>query len=386
MKKIVPKAGLAAVKKYLPVILIVIATVISIIVINQTPIHKTSVRNGSYYEKGIVTEVTGSNLITDEISGMLTGTQDIQVKITTGKFKDQIYEVKNYANYTHNVVCKEGTKLILAIDEAQNEVLLNVYTYDRTGVLTVFFVIFCGVLCIIGGKKGLKSLFALLYTFACVLFLFIPMMYKGVSPVLASILIAVLSTFVTMYLIDGWNAKTISSIAGTIICVSLAGLISSIVGGFANINGFTLDDTDALVVAARSNDIKIHGILFAGILISSLGAIMDVTMSIASSLNEVYVNSPRMNRKQLFQSGMNVGRDMMGTMSNTLILAFTGGAITSIMLFFSYEITLYEIFSMPSMVTEIIQGLSGCLAIFLAVPIVSLLSSGLLTRKHKTRH
>jgi len=382
-KKIIELISLNLPKKDLPVTIIVILTLVVAYFVNTTPIIKVNSgqRNGVYYEKAVVTEVVNEELETEELSKTKIGLQNLKVKITSGDMKGEILDILNQATYMYNVVCNVGTKLIVQISVSGDIKMANVYTYDRSLPLIVFIGIFFLVLCIIGGKKGVKSLVGLLYTFFCVMYLFIPLLYKGVSPILASILLAVISTFVTMLLIGGWNTKTISAITGTILCVSFAGIISTIAGFFLNISDFTMGETEELMLAVRRSGLNIKGVMFASILIASLGAIMDVCMSVASSVNEVYTVNSKITRKELFRSGINVGRDMMGTMSNTLILAFTGGFLTAILILASREVTINELLSMPSIVTEIVQGLSGSIGIFFAVPIVSVISSYLTTNR-----
>ena len=108
---------------------------------------------------------------------------------------------------------------------------------------------------------------------------------------------------------------------------------------------------------------------------------MDVSMSIASTINEINEKSPDLTRKELFKSGINVGRDMMGTMSNTLILAFTGGAISTLITFYSYNMHYNQVINMYSIGIEIMQGISGSLAVIYTVPLVSFISAVLLKKK-----
>lgn len=370
-------------KKYilttiLPVVLVILATLTSIYFINQKSDITFGNNKGVAYEKAVVVNVLKENLSEADISGAQTGTQEVEVKITSGEYKGRTFQTTNYATYAYNVVCKPGTRVIVTINTAQNLQVVNVYTYDRSMPIYILIGVFALVLCLIGGWKGFKSLMGLAFTFVCIIFVFIPLLYRGISPIWAAVLLAVAATFVTMMLIDGWNAKTVSAIIGTILCVSIAGVISTVAGYFANINGFTMADTEDLVVIARQTGLQLRGILFASILISSLGAIMDVCMSVASSLNEIYEHNPQMNRFQLFKSGINVGRDMMGTMSNTLILAFTGGSLTSLIMLKAYGISFNQLFSSPGITTEIIQGMAGSLGVFLAVPIVAAIASQLL--------
>jgi len=367
-------------KRFIPSVIFFSVLLISIILINKTPIPKTNVRNGVFYEKAVVTQIIKSELQLDELSGFQTGRQDIKVKITSGEYKGREFETVNYASYSDNVTCNNGTKLIVSLHISGELTTVSIFTYDRTTPLIVLLIVFSLTLCVIGGKKGFKTLLSLVFTFVGIIYLFIPLLYMGVSPVLASILLSVASAAVTLCLIDGWNAKTISAIIGTVICVSLAGALSSISGYFANISTFNIADMDEMTVVLNQSNLNIDGLLFSIILIACLGAVMDICMSVSSTLNEIYINNPEMSEKSLFKAGMNVGKDMMGTMANTLILAFAAGYLTSVIILSSYDITLYEIFSMPQIVSEIIQGISGSIGVFSAVPVVSFIASRMIGR------
>lgn len=367
--------------KIITLLVIIVFIAVAFYLSNNTEINKVQTRDGIYYDKAVVTKVLDENLEIHEETGFLTGTQEIEVLISSGELKGSTFELTNYANYIHNIVCEEGSKLIISISESGDLKIASVYTYDRTGPLILLMIIFCLVLCIIGGRKGVKSLLALVFTFVNIFFILVPLVYRGVSPIFAAIMIVIITTIVTLTLIDGWNAKTISAIIGTVICVIIAGGFATFAAEIAKVTDYMMHESDELMVITRQNNLDIEGILFASILISSLGAIMDTCISIASTINEVYENNPKITKSALFKSGINVGRDMIGTMSNTLILAFTGGYLATIIVLSARDITLYEIFSMPSVAIEIIQGVSGSIGIFLTVPIVALIASRLVVGK-----
>ena len=140
-----------------------------------------------------------------------------------------------------------------------------------------------------------------------------------------------------------------------------------------------VDDVENLIYIGEMTNIRIGELMFAGILISALGAVMDVAMSVASSINEIHDKSPHLSRRELWQSGINVGKDMMGTMSNTLILAFAGGSINTFIYIYSYNYNYYQVLNMYSIGIEIIQGVSGTLGVILTVPLVSWITSRALT-------
>ena len=207
------------------------------------------------------------------------------------------------------------------------------------------------------------------------------MIYKGVSPILSAVLVVVFTTIVTMCMVDGISRKSLTAMAGTILGVIFAGIFAWIFGKAAIISGYNVSDIENLVYVGEMTDIKIGELLFAGILIAALGAVMDVGMSIASTLNELKEKNPDMNARELFISGMNVGRDMMGTMTNTLILAFTGGSINTLVFIYAYDYQYQQIINMYSVGIEIMQGLSSSLGVILAVPCTSFLGAKMFGKK-----
>ena len=152
-------------------------------------------------------------------------------------------------------------------------------------------------------------------------------------------------------------------------------------GRFTKISGYNVSDIEQLEYVAQMTDVKIGELLYAGILISALGAIMDVSMSVSSSIHEIALRAPGLDRRELFLSGIRVGRDMMGTMSNTLILAFTGTSINMLVFLYSYGYSANQIINMYSIGIEIIQGISATMGVILTVPLSSYINAVLLTSK-----
>lgn len=170
---------------------------------------------------------------------------------------------------------------------------------------------------------------------------------------------------------------------GTICGVVVAWIIAVIFGHFAHINGYNVDEIETLIYVGQVSNIDIGGILFSGILISLLGAVMDVAMSISSSLHEIQCNAPHITRKELFHSGMTIGRDMIGTMSNTLILAYVGSSINLVVILYAYNYSVHQILSMYSIAIEIMSGIAGTMGIILTVPFTSFICALLLKRKEE---
>ena len=305
---------------------------------------------GQKYEKAVVTKIIKDNLAED---GSRYGTQKVLVKMTTGTYKGKEKEAINPSGTLFGADCKVGTRIIVIVNKSGSNAGFTVYSQDRTMAIYGFALIFAAVVCAIGGKKGVYAILSLVFAFACIIGIMFPMMYQGISPILLTILVAVLTTIVTLGLLGGYSTKTAAAILGTAAGVVIAA-IAAIVFGKA-----------------------------AGIIISALGAVMDVGMSIASTIQEIYETDKTLSMKRLFISGINVGRDMMGTMTNTLIFAYVGGAMSTLVINYAYDLSYRQLANSYVIGIEIMQGLSGSIGVVLTVPITAVIASFLVSRKEK---
>ena len=212
------------------------------------------------------------------------------------------------------------------------------------------------------------------------------MIYWGISPIFAAVVVAVLTTFVTMYLIGGLSSKSVTSMIGTVAGVGISAVLAVLFGRLTGISGYNVSDIEQLEYVGQMTDVRIGELLYAGILISALGAVMDVAMSVASTISEIHYRNPELSRKELFTSGIRVGKDMMGTMSNTLILAFTGSSINTLVFMYVYGYTSTQITNMYSIGIEVIQGISSTMGVILTVPIVSVICAWHLKTKKRDQN
>ena len=201
------------------------------------------------------------------------------------------------------------------------------------------------------------------------------MIIRGVDPIIASVIVVIISTVVTLISLNGWSKKSIIAGISCIICTVIAGLIAFTIGDISNVSSFNTLETEDLVYIATNTKLKIHNLFFAGILIASVGAIMDTTMSIASSVSEIKAINPNIKEKQLYKSAMNIGMDIMGTMTDTLILAFTGSSINTLIILYMYKVQYLHMINMDILVVEVIQGLSVSIAVTLSIPITAFIAS-----------
>ena len=338
---------------------------------------------GAEFYNGVITEIIEEDLNKDPIlDGVEIGYQKVVAKVTEGQYKDNTYEIKNNISRLYNYKVEEGTKVVLILYKQNNgNMIWDVYGYYRSSMIYVLAGIFIIVVIIIGGVKGIKSLVSLMFTLVTVIFLMLPLMFRGVEPMLAAVVSATLSIIVTLSLVSGINKKTVTAIIGTISGVVISGIIAYIFGELTHSSGMTMNDTESLIYIAEGTNLKVKGIMFAGILIASLGAVMDVAMSISSSLFEIYEVNKNIKQIDLFKSSMNIGKDIIGTMTNTLILAFAGGSITTLILIFAANMPYNKFINLEVLAIEIIQGLAGSIGIVLSVPITAVVGSYLCRKK-----
>ena len=366
------------------VIIIMLITIIAAGFFNQYLAKDYSrVNNDSTdFVSGKIVEITSSNLEYDQDLKINLGKQVVVVEILEGKSAGKRVEIDNYLTAAHNVEVAIGSKVIISADEPDGiDSYYTVYNFDRGLGMIIFTCVLLLVIIAIGRGKGVKAILGLAYTLYLVIFLLLPTVFSGYSPVLMSIICVALSTIVTLMLLNGASKKTYSAIVATVLGVVLSA------GGFylmslvLKVNGFSVDEAESLVLINQATGLSIKDILFAGILISSLGAIMDVGMSIVSALSELFHHQPNLTRKQIFDSGIEIGKDMIGTMTNTLILAFTGSAFVSLLVLFSYNVDIKQLLSSNYIAIEFAQGIAGTLGIVLTVPIASFISAWALTNK-----
>ncbi len=331
----------------------------------------------THMERAIVLEVEDGE--DDEISeGFVSRTQYVKLKILSGKYKGEIFEIENDLsdNIAYNIEVKPGDKIMVGIEEFTDD-SMDIYISDhiRSDHIFILLGIFILLIILIGGKQGVKAVITLGLTIFLVLKVLLPLMLKGINPIPISVAISIIITIVTIFIIGGINSKSISAVIGTSSGVIIAGLIAYIVGSKAKLTGFNAEEATMLMYIPQDIDFDFKALLFSGIILGALGAIMDVGMSIASSIEEIHNANKEISRRELFNAGMNVGKDIMGTMTNTLILAYAGSSIPLLLLFMAYEIPMKEIINLDLIATEIVRSLSGSIGLILTIPLTALIAA-----------
>lgn len=372
MKKTIKKPTLKQLVEGLVIIAIFLSMLImGVAAYNNEYSYKQYETNNLNYVRGTVTEIVEQQLTVSGADGeYFTGFQKLKVQINEGEFKGETVEIDNYITAQHNVVVAKGSKVIVCADVPSNaSPYFTLYNYDRDAGIWILMAIFLLLVVIVGEKKGFMSCIGLAFTMCSIIFWLLPSLYNGGNAVLMSTVVVILSTAVSCFCIGGLSKKTALNIISTTIGCLSAGIIYKLFSLALNVSGVSMGETESLVLISQSTGLSLSGVLFAGILISSLGAVMDVGVSIGASLYEIKELNPEISAKELFRSGMNIGKDMIGTMTNTLILAFSGGAIATLVILVSYGVQYNQLFSSNYIALEVAKGLAGSAAVVLTVPI-----------------
>jgi uncharacterized membrane protein len=329
------------------------------------------------YEKATVLAIEDQELETDrEHGGLVTGYQDILIRLTSGERAGTELKIQNVLNYTTHFLLKRGDSIIAHVDTADaSNFTVSVYSVDRAPALGLLALLFVAALCGIGGRRGFRSLLGIAFTFASIVFIFIPLLYRGCSPALAAAVMGGATATVSLLLLSGPSAKGVSAIAGSLAGIAISAALALAFQRLAQISGYSTAEADSLLAISGRTGMNVGELLFAAFLISTLGAEMDISISVASAVDEVRVGNPGLKRSELFRAGMNVGRDIMGTMANTLVLAFLGTSLNAVILMYSLERSSYQLLNSNAIAIELAQSLCAGLAIVLTVPAVAFVAS-----------
>ena len=360
------KTPAALLKRWAPPVVLLILFTLFVIAINDVDKTQLVVREGQTFEKGVVTAIIQDNL---QPNGTRVGEQVVEVQMLTGVRKGQTLETTSSSGYLFGAGCTVGMHVVVLQSVAGDSTITSVYSQDRGWVIYLFAGLYLLALCLVGGKQGVKGALGLVFTFACIILVYLPLVYQGCSPFWVSVFVCIITTVVTLWLIGGPTRKTVVATGGTVAGVIISGLAATLFSMASGISGYNVSDIESLLTLWNVSGIQVGGLLFSGLLISSLGAVMDVAMSIASSIAEVRTQNPSLTRKELFWAGMHIGRDMMGTDSNTLILAFAGGSVSMLLLDYAYDLPYLQIINSNNIGIAIMQGLSGSFGIVLSVPV-----------------
>ena len=278
---------------------------------------------------------------------------------------------------------KEGDKvLVYTTFENGNISDAAISERNNSSFIWAIIIIYSLAIILVGGKKGVKALVSLVLTVLAVFYIVIPQIIAGANPLMITILVTIGITCVVLLIIAGFNKKALAAIIGTSGGIIISAIFAIIFGYLMDLSG-VCEEAGTLVSVTSAYMFDFKGILYAGIIIGALGACMDVAMSLASALHELKEENPHISSRKMMQAGMNIGRDMIGTMTNTLILAYTGSSIVLIMLFIVTQESFIHIINREMMIEEILRSIAGSFGLVTTIPFTSFVTSLLMGRRER---
>ena len=327
------------------------------------------------YENAVVEQILSDSTEADPVSeDHFRGSQSLIVRVKTGRYAGQQMLAENTVGPIYGTPMAVGDGVTVGLSTyADGTVRCYIYEYDRFPGLLMVVAAFLLVTVLVGGKVGLKSLVSLGLTVAALIFILLPLLLRGWPTIPTTFLIAVLVTAATFVILGGVERKTVCACLGTLAGIALATAFGLTAQWLLRIDGYRQEYAEALLQLRQTGEsgIGITGLITASVIVSALGAVMDVAMSISSAIQELTRVNPDRTARDLMKSGMNIGRDMVGTMTNTLILAILGSGLTLIVYIYSLGLQPWQLFSSAYMSLEAISAVASSIGVMLAVPLTA---------------
>jgi uncharacterized membrane protein len=280
---------------------------------------------------------------------------------------------------TLNVVGQErlfrpGDRVYLERAIGPQQERLYITDFVRSGSLLGIAALFIGLVLLVGRGKGLRALLGTLFSLVVILAFILPRIKAGQDPVSVSVVGSVVLLSISTYLVYGWNPKAHAALAGMALSLALTAILAWFFVGWSHLSGFGTEES-AYLLAELGPGVSLQGVVLSGIIIGSLGVLDDVCVGQASAVFELLNANRDLDWKELFRRSLNIGRDHIAAMVNTLFLAYVGAAMPLIMVFSIYQEPLWRRINREPIAEELVRTLAGSIGLVLAVPITSLIAS-----------
>ncbi len=307
----------------------------------------------------------------------LNGTQMLKVFVKEGSFEGQEIEAQNImlGQLSLDKYYKVGDEILLIIKKDKSgKKIISARAHDlyRIDVEIVLFALFALFLICFAKWTGLKALISFVFTALAIWKILVPMFLSGYSPLVSSFAVVALATTVIILLISGFSRKGVVALSGALTGVGITTILAIIFGHYFQIPG-TVKSFSELLLFSGFNVDMLSDIFISGIFISSAGAVMDVAMDIAASQNELKEQKPEITSKQLIKSGFQIAYPVLGTMTTTLLFAYSGSFAFTLMVFMSKGTPAIGIFNLNFIAAEILQTMVGSFGLVLVAPVTAIL-------------
>lgn len=314
-----------------------------------------------------------------EYGPVIEGTQHIELRIDSGTFKGEVMESINsiIGKKELDKVFEPGDRayVVLDLDESEkNIVYANVIDHYRSAKTLVLLLLFFVTLFAVAGWIGLKSIISFIFTGIILLKVLLPLFLHGYNPIITAAVVVTILTGLIIFLVGGISRKGLTAFSGAFAGVLATVLLAIVSTHWFELNGATSPFLESLLYAGFGS-INLTQIFIAGIFIASSGAVMDLAMDISASMHEVLEKHPSITRFELMTSGLTVGRHAVGTMTTTLLLAYSGGYTGMLMNFIGRGVPFENVINMVFVSSELIHTFVGSFGLVLVAPLTALAGS-----------
>jgi uncharacterized membrane protein len=311
-------------------------------------------------------------------SGARVPTQQIHVEILEGAGKGTAVDFSN--DYPIQLSVGDQFYLRKMVVAESGQIFYTVSDPYRLNWIFIFIGIFVLLVVVFGGKQGVRGLASLAGSLLLILYVLIPSILHGYSPIAASIGVASLIIVLGSYITHGFNKTTTSAVAGMIVTVGLVGMLAHFAVAVNRFTGFATEESVYLNLNTGGH-IDFVGLLLGGMLIGLLGVLYDAAIGQAISVEELHSVAPHLSRWTIYKRAIRIGREHIGALVNTLAIAYVGVSLPLLLLFSTNDTPFWQIINRENFAAEIIRTMIGSIGLVLAVPVTTLLATLILIRK-----
>lgn len=313
------------------------------------------------------------------------GEQRCQLEIVSGKFKGRTAEGVNMLNGSleQDKLFSQGDRAQVVVSYNADEILMvTMIDHDRIPMELVMGAIFILFLILFAGRTGVRAVLSFFLTVLAIWKLLVPLYLKGYNPIWTGLVFTLLLSVLIIALVYGFDRRCVSAVSGTFLGILVTCLLGSLFTDLFQIHGAVMSSSESLLYAGYQ-DLNLTRIFMASIFIGASGALMDLSVDITSAVHEVIEKRPDIGWKEAVRSGMNVGRSAMGTMTTTLLLAYSGGYIALLMVFMAQGTPLINILNYKHVAAEMVHTVIGSFGLVTVAPFTALCAGVLLSQKKK---
>ncbi|MTI46713.1 YibE/F family protein [Sporosalibacterium faouarense] len=368
-------------KKTMPlfIILVLIISIVGLFIYDGTPNNTEKKDNNITEVKAKVLSVDNSDVVRSGISSI--GHQNLKAEVKEGKYKGYNVDAKSnlIGKLDMDTFVEEGDTIVLGLREKDNLIKdAIVLEHYRHNWLLIMFGVFVICLILYARIIGIKALFSFIASLYVIWGFLIPGLLNGKNPLVLATLVLMLLSAIIIFSVAGFTRKGVSAFVGTMMGLIITIAITIFFGEKLGLRGMTQPFAESLLFSGHLN-LNMKHILYAAIIIGASGAAMDIAMDITASMEEIKSKKPEISTKELIQSGFNVGRSVIGTMTTTLLLAYSGGYLTLLMLFMTKDSSFIRIVNLKIVSTEIMRTVVGSIGLVLVAPLTAVFGGWILT-------